>query len=345
MNGKNVSNKSFGDRLVIRDFFTEGNRSLFLDAFKGFAIFCMIFVNTTSHFENIPWWLTHAAYNSSIIMTFPDLIPPMFLFAIAITLQPQLFRAIKSKGFFDGVMKYITRFFSYIGLGMIYSFSIVDGSIVFTWGVLQSIGMASLICLIFVGFHWKKRLISGILFLILYQASMGLEISSGVTIAHLIYNSEHCGFFGGFGWGILMIFATVISEFIYNKKYIMILPVGLVLIFLGITLHIFEVQISMRSMTASYILISLGFTSLILLIFIWIYETRKLTKGKSPILQILGRNAIVLYLFHGIVIGICYGVLELDSPVIFPILFGFLNIIVTYAMAFAMNKYHVYIKF
>ncbi|MGB9990964.1 DUF5009 domain-containing protein [Massilia sp. SM-13] len=68
-------------------------RLLSLDAFRGFIILAMIWVNYIAGMPGIPYWLEHAGPKADGI-TLPDLVFPGFLFIVGIAVPLSLHRAI-----------------------------------------------------------------------------------------------------------------------------------------------------------------------------------------------------------------------------------------------------------
>lgn len=68
-------------------------RLLSLDAFRGFIILTMIWVNYIAGMPGIPYWLEHAGPKADGI-TLPDLVFPGFLFIVGIAVPLSLHRAI-----------------------------------------------------------------------------------------------------------------------------------------------------------------------------------------------------------------------------------------------------------
>ncbi|UGQ47496.1 DUF5009 domain-containing protein [Massilia endophytica] len=68
-------------------------RLLSLDAFRGFIILAMIWVNYIAGMPNIPYWLEHAGPKADGI-TLPDLVFPGFLFIVGIAIPLSLHRSI-----------------------------------------------------------------------------------------------------------------------------------------------------------------------------------------------------------------------------------------------------------
>ena len=79
------------------------SRLLFLDQFRGLAILLMVFANALAHYERVPPYLQHAPADG---FTLPDIVMPMFLFAMGYAAQ----LSFRSRVNRDGAAKTIGHF-------------------------------------------------------------------------------------------------------------------------------------------------------------------------------------------------------------------------------------------
>ncbi len=70
----------------------NSERLISLDAFRGFVILSMIWVNYLAGMPGIPYWLEHTSAHADGI-TLPDLVFPGFLFIVGIAIPLALHRA------------------------------------------------------------------------------------------------------------------------------------------------------------------------------------------------------------------------------------------------------------
>lgn len=71
------------------------NRIASIDQFRGFAILTMVLVNYLGGVQLSPVWLQHAP---DIGLTFPDLVAPLFIFAIGLTFGMSFHRRLEHEG-------------------------------------------------------------------------------------------------------------------------------------------------------------------------------------------------------------------------------------------------------
>jgi predicted acyltransferase len=318
------------------------DRVLSIDAFRGFAIVLMVWVNTISHFPSTPWWTNHAYYNHIQGITFPDLILPMFIFIIGLNFRPQYLNSIQKMGKLQAILKYTRRFLAYVGIGTIASFIVVANQFLFTWGVLQAIGLAGMFTLIFVRLGWPYRLTISLVVIIGYVLVLGLEISTGFTLYDSVITSEDGGYFGGFVWGAFMLLTTVIAELFHRRHFKRMLFIGLGIILLGYVLHFSGNTFSKQALTIPYLIVSMGYSTTTYCVFWWIYDILHLTHQKSPFLARIGRNAIVLYVYHGVFILFAWILLGAQALFGYVALYALINIGVTFLMAYILDRLQIY---
>jgi fucose 4-O-acetylase-like acetyltransferase len=143
----------------------------------------------------------------------------------------------------------------------------------------------------------------GLLLLALYQYLLD------TSWLPLVLGATHNGIWGSLSWGAFLILATVLADLyhelvagttgtssgrqIYAWASAAVLLVGIALTFVA--------PISKSRASASYMLVSLGLSALIFGVF-HLLGTR--ARFHLPVLTAWGRNALLLYLLHGAVIGL-----------------------------------------
>ena len=127
-------------------------RSEALDQFRGFAIFLMILANYMNNVQVIPAWLKHAP---DIGYTVIDLIAPLFVFAMGMTYGISFHRRLGRDGAWKTYQHFLTRYLALLGLGylitLVWELSGIQPPSV-NWGLLQTLGAAGLIALLFIRF-------------------------------------------------------------------------------------------------------------------------------------------------------------------------------------------------
>jgi predicted acyltransferase len=273
-------------------------RIISIDQFRGFAILTMALANYMDVVIVIPAWLKHAP---DIGLTVIDLIAPFFIFAISLTYGLSFHQRLERDGAFVTYNQFFVRYLAIIGLGAIASAgetAVGKNPSGIDWGVLQAIGMAGLITLLVIGLPAIYRWLIGAGILVVYQ----------VILDHFLLNltilSPHGGLFGSLNWGAMLILGTALADLFHDqgrwKKYI---PwASLAILAVGIILALF-IPVSKHRVSSSYVLISLGASALLFLLFNWL-SNRFNWKGRF--LVAWGKNPLVLYFLHYLIIGIFF---------------------------------------
>jgi predicted acyltransferase len=199
-----------------------------VDQFRGFAIISMIFVNYLGLFTATPGWLRHA---DGAGLTFADLVAPYFVFIIGLMYAKSYRSRVRRNGLHLTRIHFLKRYALLIVIGAAMSgvgFVAVHVALRFSpetvartagdhdasawassilyWGVLQAIGAAGIIALLFIGFRSWVRFLGGCILLIIYHLFLKLAGTDCVL------RFAHGGPLGALGWGTLLLFSTVIGD-------------------------------------------------------------------------------------------------------------------------------------
>ena len=267
-----------------------------IDQFRGFAILLMILANYMNNVSLIPNWLKHS---DDIGYTVIDLIAPMFVFAMGLTYGLSFRRRSVRDGAWNTYQHFLTRYLALLGLGylvtLVWELSGIQPPSV-NWGLLQALGAAGLIALPFIRLSTSWRWVIGLGILAGYQLLLDRFWLEEVLIA------PHNGPGGAFSWGAMLILATAMAD-IYqderrNRWIFPLLSFGLVVLSLFLSLLL---PISKDRASFSYVLLSLGLSGLVFTLFVLLDTKWHL---RLPILTDWGRNPLLLYLLHYILLGI-----------------------------------------
>ncbi|MGE5532286.1 MAG: heparan-alpha-glucosaminide N-acetyltransferase domain-containing protein [Bacteroidota bacterium] len=281
----------------------EGARVDAIDQFRGLAILLMSLADFLSDVSSVPPWLKHAP---DIGYTVIDLIAPMFVFAMGLTYGLSFRRRMARNGAWVAYEHAITRNLALVGLGFLLVLAgnmsgVYQGQ--GNWGLLQALGMAGLITLPFIRLRPGVRAAVGLLLLALYQYMLD------AAWLPLVLGSTHNGIWGSLSWGGLLILSTVLGD-LYHEEFQA--PPGTgparplyawttaAVLLMGLALTVVA-PISKNRASASYMLVSLGLSALLFGLF-HLLEARG--HFRLPVLTAWGRNALLLYLLHGAVIGL-----------------------------------------
>jgi hypothetical protein len=158
--------------------------------------------------------------------------------------------------------------------------------------------MAGLITLVVIRLPAIYRWLIGAGILVIYQ----------VILDHFLLNltilSPHGGLFGSLNWGAMLILGTALVDLFHDKgRWTKYFPwASLAILAAGITLALF-VPVSKHRVSSSYVLISLGASAMLFLLFHWL-SMRFNWKGRF--LVAWGKNPLVLYFLHYLIIGIFF---------------------------------------
>jgi predicted acyltransferase len=276
-----------------------GNRLASIDAFRGCAIVLMIMGNYLAGIRWIPAFLKH---QPDIGLTFADLVAPMFIFAIALTIRPSALRRATRLGRPAAQGSLTTRCLSLIGIGAIITAGQAmrpPAGEILSWGVLQAIGAAGLLSLPFIFRPAWMRLLAGIIYLAVYQF-----VLDHFLLANVI-QTTHNGLAGSLAWAALLLLGTACADGFYmlagrGRQLALLIGSGCAATGLGLLLSLW-LPISKHRASSSYMMICLGFCLLAFALFHGFLD-------KWPAwlawLRRIGRNPLALYLAHLILLAI-----------------------------------------
>jgi predicted acyltransferase len=271
------------------------NRLEAIDQFRGFAILLMIVANYLNNVTVIPGWLKHA---EDIGYTVVDLIAPLFVFAMGLTYGLSFRRRLERDRVWNAYQHFLTRYLALVGLGYLITLAwelsgIQPPSV--NWGLLQALGAAGLIALPFIRLNTAWRWVIGLGLLAGYQILLDRVWLQNVLVA------PHNGPWGALSWGAMLVLATAMADCYFNEKinrrFFPLLSVGLAITGLALAILI---PLNKDRASASYVLLSLGLSGLVFFVFHLLHQR---WQWKLPILTEWGRNPLLLYLLHYVILG------------------------------------------
>ncbi len=257
------------------------NRLRSIDQYRGLAILLMVLADYLSHIRRVPAWLKHAP---GVGLTVVDLIAPMFIFVIGLVYRRSLQRRVAGDGSWRAALHFIRRFLALMGIGTLTPWG-------YTWGLFQTIGGAGLISLLVIWLPARVRLIIGGVLLGGYQFLL-----DKVWLRQVTQGSSWCEMEGTLGWAGMMILATVLADWFYDRPrgWKFYLPGSVLFLGMGVGLS-YWIEVSQYFVSASYVLISLGASALLFAGFHLITERWQV---RLPLHTAWGKNPLVLYLAH-----------------------------------------------
>ncbi|HEX7608264.1 MAG TPA: heparan-alpha-glucosaminide N-acetyltransferase domain-containing protein, partial [Candidatus Cryosericum sp.] len=228
-----------------------------IDEFRGFSILLMVLANYLADPHVVPAWLKHAP---DIGFTVIDIIAPMFIAAIGLTFGASFRARLVRDGRRVTIEHFVFRNLALIGIGAL--LTVLENVWGLTaagsdWGVLQAIGFAGLIALLFIAMPARLRWLAGLLLLVAYQYQLN---SSWLTS---VLSSTHGGLKGALSWAALLVMATALGDLFHDaakgRRWFPAASAGVLA--LGLLLA-FIVPVSKNRVSASYVLIALGASDL-----------------------------------------------------------------------------------
>lgn len=269
-----------------------------IDCFRGFTIMLMVIVNFISGITIVPAFLKHAP---DIGLTMTDIVAPAFLFAIGLTYKLSFTKRAGRDGLSKTYYYFVIRFLAITGIGAFYTGGLAVASATEAagaWGVMQAIGAAGLITLLFIQAGTKVRLAAGIALLLVYQILLDNFWLSQVLV------SAHGGLLSALSWGGLLVLATVLGDVFHKAAGYKpgFLAASALVLAIGMASSLL-VAVSKHRVSLSYVLISLGISALVLFAFNLFLM---LTGMKLEPFQWWGKNPLLLYIIHMILLGVTF---------------------------------------
>ncbi len=309
-----------------------------IDIFKSLLIILMVFVNSLPFFENIPNWSKHS---SDYGLTYVDLIAPCFIFIMALNFNISFNRRIKLYPKKEVYIHYIKRNLILIGIGLFLYLDFNSTGIYIRWGILQVLGMSGLILLITFKLHFIFRMSIGLIFIILHQYLLFTYIGD------IIFEDIEGGFYGSLSWGAMIIFSSLICDGFMRKnmsKYFVI--IGITFFFIGIITS-FRLGISRFGISLPFTFLSVGFSSLLYYSFYYIIDGRKNKVNlisNDNLLSIIGKNSLILFIAHFILISYTFSIFSSDLNVILAYSIAIINCIIIWIISYILFHLKIFVK-
>jgi len=283
----------------------RGKRIDSIDELRGFAIVSMIIVNFLAHYPEAPLFLKHTR---STGFTFADLVAPLFMFILGIMYRKSFCKRIIEEGSLKTYFHFTKRYVILYILGVVGNL-VIRKFVIFRWGVLQAIGLSGIIVLPLMKSSRLIRLTSAVILLFLYQFSLITEMRKDILAF------AHGGPTAAISWSTIILFASIAGDMIDFKKIIddvkKLFLFGIIFLSSGIILSNY-IPVSKPQVNISYIILSVGLSALLLALFLLLND---LALIKIPTLGPMGRNPLLLYGFHYLLIAAGFFLIPVKSPV------------------------------
>ncbi len=304
-----------------------------LDHFRGLALLLMIIVNSLSPY-NVPKWLKHAPWNG---YQFPDLVAPLFLFAMGVAYRISLTRRLSRDGLKITLFHFAKRYVILFLFGLV-GIMLVKRS--FDWGILQMLGAVGLFVLPIMFLPPSPAIFASIVLLAVYQILINV-----FDLKPFVTKFDMGGPLATLSWAFIPVFsASFVGTEIFSQKgrtnLKKLLLVGIVLILLGLVEAQF-VPLNKHLVSSSYIIFSTGLATILFVIFYVLAETYKV---HIEFLEAMGKNSLVIFILSNTIATVLNANIPNSAPVIYPVLTTAGILAVSIATAEILARREIYIK-
>jgi len=304
-----------------------------VDEFRGFATVSMILVNFVAYFAVTPRFLKHAHDHS---MTFADLVAPLFLVALGMMYRQSFTRRVAKAGRISTYTHAARRYLTILVIGLVGG-AVGKMRITFDWGVLQAIGLAGVIALPFIELGRVPRLVGGGALLAAFHFGM-------VPFAReAIASSDQGGPVAAFGWASVVLFASVAGDLLRSDDVIgsrrRLSGLGGFFTCLGAAAAA-VIPVSKPLVSPSYVLLATGISILTFSGFLFLRDERGVA---IPTLESMGRNALVVFLLHYVVVRLAHAALARSAGPVLVCLGTIAVYSVCSGVAVTLDRRHIYV--
>ena len=302
-----------------------------LDHFRGLALLLMIIVNSLSAFD-VPNWLKHAPWDG---YRFPDLVAPMFLFAMGVAYRISLEKRVSRIGLKRTILHFVRRYV------LLFLFGFVGTLIAeraFDWGILQMLGATGLFALPFMFVPPSYSVILSLLSLAIYQIALDC-----LGLRAFVAGFDMGGPFATLSWCFALSFSAssvgveVKKEHVNPWKFLL----GGVVIALAGFLSSFLVPLNKHLVSCSYIIFSTGLATTLFSLIYFLVEVGGFRIG---VLDALGKNSLIIFILSSVVSTFVEEALPASTPVVYPVLITLCTLGGCIALAVVFARRGIYIK-
>ena len=309
------------------------NRLLSLDQFRGLAILLMVFANSPEHYRNVSPYLKHAPVNGFHL---PDIVAPMFLFAIGFGAELSFQSRRKKNGVLKTVLHFLTRNLVLFACGFAGTLMVPENR----WDILETLGVAGLMALPLLFLQPAVRW--AIALLVAVACQMTISGCFGTAAQHFVFHSGLPAPFSIFSLLFILISGSCLSARLKGKPYgtrmLWLAAAGTILLAAELVLSLW---IPFRKGALCFVLLSTGTCAYLLLLFTLLSERFQLSI--QP-LEALGRNALLCYMLSSVLILAERAILPEDVSAAMAMV-GFGGVMVlTYLTATILDRRKIYLK-
>lgn len=266
-------------------------RDLGIDRLRGALVLLMVAGDYLAGISWVPAELKHAP---DLGLTVADLVAPCFVVVIGLNLGPSFARRRRQSGLGAAYAHLAIRAVALVGIGAILS---AGGTAVAgqpsDWGVLQALGVAVLLGAATVQAPTWARFAIGLLILAAYQVFL-----AGGAVPEVL-DSAHGGLVGAVSWGALLILATAVADVRRAGRAPFLVCCGVLAVVA--VLAAIVLPVSKNRVSPAYVLVSLAVSAIVVLL---VDLASRAADRPAGFLVWWGRNALVLYLAHLVLLGL-----------------------------------------
>jgi len=309
------------------------SRLLALDQFRGTAIVLMVLANAMEHYQHIPAYLKHAPQDG---FYFPDIVAPMFLFAIGFAAELSFQSRVKKHGVRKTVLHFLLR------NGVLFAFGLIGTLLVAEhgWDILQTLGTAGLMAIPLLFLKPAARLAIALLSAVAYQ--MTVSGGFGTAAAQVVSHGELRAPLMLFSQIFMLISGSCLSAWLKGKplaqRTVWLAVAGTILIVAEIGLSLL---VPYRKGALCFVLLCSGICAYGLLLFSIVSE--RLLLSIQP-LEALGKNALVCYMLSSVLILAERAILRDDVSTLAGMTGALSVLLLTYLAGTILDRKGLYIK-
>jgi predicted acyltransferase len=313
----------------------KGTTYPFLDNYRGMLISLMILANFIVYFSGIPDWFNHADPYKGVY--FVDFGAPLFFFIIGVSYGISFKRRLERNGFKKTCGHFLFRY-GLLWLFGLFGVWVVAEDLVFGWNVLMAIGLAGSYSLPFMFLKPVWRLITGLILLTVYQFVLL------PTWTEQVLASDMGGYLGAVSWSGLILISSFWQKPVEEgkKRRLGVYYFGFASAALGLGAVLNQFYPASKHLASlPYMLYSYALAVCVLLIF---DSLAKIPQLRLDFLNIMGKNALTMYIISGLLILLFQALLKPDIRIPFVIVFALLNYALCLSIAFLLHKKALFIK-
>ena len=268
-------------------------RVVALDQFRGLLLLLMMLENVLSMYSFMPAALTRSGIYG--ILHIADLGAPMFFFTMGVALGLSFEVYVERNRVRAGALRFLRRNFFLILVGTV-GVMIEHHNPLHDWSVLQAIGGAGIVALLFIRLPARWRWVVGLMLMIMFQMIVAVGYGTWLR-AH--DGGGLGGMLGGLVWGGIALFGSSVSEVLrsnwsrFRRLSLSMATVSALLVRLLMQFQMLDKRLA----TLPYLALTIALAALIMFCFAAIDRR---WHAHSWLFSVLGANALLILTIQGL---------------------------------------------